>query len=190
MQIIPVTKQYEIVTYDSVILLTQPQKKSFVIQNIFNPIEFARLLGEPYSGSDIRKWMQQSLRCMVLSPSKNWRNGKVVLSLVLYPQEIELSGDDLAIVLTEKTNNNIGEKLSFFSPYKFKEIIDDQYHPEIYSWLRKGFNCRVLIPGKEWQYGSIKLSFVFYPDEIISDHIESVIEFSLDEIRKTMSEVN
>jgi hypothetical protein len=183
-------RKYEIVTYDSVILLIQPQEKSFVTQNIFNPIEFARLLGEPYSGSDIRKWMQQSLRCMVLSPNKNWRNGKAILSLVLYPQEIELSGDDLAIVLTEKTDNNIGEKLSFFSPYTFKEIIDVQKHPEIYSWLRKGFNCRVLIPGQEWQYGSLKLSFVFYPDEIISEQMESVVESSLDEIRKTMSEVN
>jgi KGK domain len=178
------TPDHEIITYDSVILLTQPHKTPFVAQNIFNPVEFARPLSKTNSTCDIYLWMEQSFDCMILSPNKSWRSGQVNLSLALYPQSINLAGDDIAISLTAPSDNSITKKLTFFSSHEFGRVVQGHAGRDIYPWFRNGLDCRVLIPTKDWQYGKVKLSLIFYPDQTEST------EFSLDEIRKTMIEVN
>jgi hypothetical protein len=188
MQTIPVTKQYEIVTFDSVVLMTQPQETPYANRNLFSTIELSRPLMNLNQACNIYKFMKQSFDCMMLSPHKRWHNGKVRLSLVLYPQEIALIGDDTVISYTDNSTNNIARKLTLFSPDNFIKIIEPHSGNDIYPWLRKSFECRVLIPGADWQYGQIKLSLVFYPDEGIDNTIE-LSESSLDDIRKTMVDI-
>jgi KGK domain len=187
MQITPTTKQYEIVTFNSVILITQPQETSYVNRNLFSIIELSRPLMNLNQACSIHKFMKQSFNCMMLSPNKSWRNGKVGLLLVLQPQEIALVGDDTVISYTGNSTNNIAKKLTFFSPNHFIKTIEPHIGSDIYPWIRKSFECRVLIPGEDWQHGKIKLSLVFYPEQDIDNAIEFT-ESSLDEIRKTIVE--
>jgi KGK domain len=187
MQTIPVTKQYEIVTFDSVVLMTQPQETPYANRNLFSTIELSRPLMNLNQACSIHKFMRQSFDCMMLSPNKNWRKGKVRLSLVLQPQGIALVGDDTVISCTGNSTNNIAKKLTFFSPDHFIKTIEPHVGNDIYPWLRKSFECRVLVPGEDWQHGQIKLSLVFYPDKAIDNETEFT-KSSLDEIRKTIVE--
>jgi hypothetical protein len=189
MQTTPTTKQYEIVTFDSVVLLTQPQENPYVNRNLFSTIEFSRPLMTLDQTCSIHKFMKQSFDCMMLSPNKSWRNGKVELLLVLQPQGIALVGDDAVISYTGNSTNNIAKKLTLFSPSHFIKIIEPHSGRDTYPWLRKYFECRVLIPGEDWQHGKIKLSLVFYPDESI-DSTTEFTESSLDEIRKAIVEIS
>jgi hypothetical protein len=109
------------------------------------------------------------------------------LSLVLQPQGIALVGDDTVISYTGNSTNNIAKKLTFFSPDHFIKTIEPHVGNDIYPWLRKSFECRVLVPGEDWQHGRIKLSLVFYPDKAI-DNEAAFSKSSLDEIRKTIIE--
>jgi KGK domain len=189
MQTTPATKQYEIVTFDSVVLLTQPQETPYVNRSLFSTIELSRPLMTLDQTCSIHKFMKQSFNCMMLSPNKNWRNGKVELSLVFQPQGIALAGDDAVISYTGNSTNNIAKKLTLFSPNHFIKIIEPHSGRDTYPWLRKYFECRVLIPGEDWQYGKIKLSLIFYPDNFI-DNTTEFTESSLDEIRKTIVEIS
>ncbi len=187
MQTIPATKQYEIVTFDSVVLMTQPQETPYANRNLFSTIELSRPLMNLNQACSIHKFMKQSFDCMMLSPNKNWQNGKVRLSLVLQPQEIALVGDDTVVSYTGNSTNNIAKKLSFFSPNHFIKTLEPHPGIDIYPWLRKSFECRVLVPGEDWQHGDIKLSLVFYPDEAINNET-AFTRSTLDEIRKTIVE--
>jgi hypothetical protein len=186
MQNTPLNKRHEIVTFDSVILLTQPQETPYN-RNLFSTIDLARPLINLNQACNIHKFMKQLFNCMMLSPNKNWRNGKVRLSLVLHPQKIAIVGDNAVVSYTGNSTNNIAKKLTFFSPDHFIKTIEPHIGNDIYPWLRKGFECRVLVPGEDWQHGIIKLSLVFYPDEDINNTTE-LSEYSLDDIRKTMVE--
>ncbi len=185
MQAIAVAKQYEIVTFDSVVLMTQPQETPYASRNLFSTIELSRPLVNLHQTCSIHKFMRQLFDCMILSPNKSWRNGKVGLSLVLQPQGIALVGDDIVISYTGNSTNNIAKKLTLFSPDHFIKTIEPHVGNDVYPWLRKSFECRVLTPGEDWQYGKIKLSLVFYPDEAIDNETEFT-KSSLDEIRKTI----
>jgi hypothetical protein len=185
MQTTPAIKQYEIVTFDSVVLMTQPQETPYANRNLFSTIELSRPLMNLHQTCSIYKFMRQSFDCMMLSPSKNWRRGKVGLSLILQPQEMALIGDDIVISYTGNSTNNIAKKLTLFSPNHFIKIIEPHSGHDLYFWLRKSFECRVLVPGEDWQHGQIKLSLIFYPDEAIDNETEFT-KSSLDEIRKTI----
>jgi hypothetical protein len=189
MQPIPATKQYEIVTFDSVVLMTQPQETPYASRNLFSTIELSRPLMNLDQTCNIHKFMKQLFDCMILSPNKSWRNGKVGLSLVLQPQGIALVGDNTVISYAGNSTNNIAKKLTLFSPDHFIKIIEPHSGRDTYPWLRKDFECRVLIPGEDWQHGQIKLSLVFYPDEFV-DNITEFTESSLDEIRKAIVEIS
>lgn len=60
-------------------------------------------------------------------------------------------------------------------------------------WSSKGIVCKVLTPGKNWQAGKVKLSLVFCPEEVepdvtaVSETSEDVIEYPLDEIRRSLN---
>jgi KGK domain len=185
MQTIPVNQQYEVVTFDSVVLMTQPQETPYANRNLFNTIELSRPLMNLNQVCSIYKFMKQSFDCMMLSPNQSWRNGKVGLSLVLQPQGIALVGDNTVVSYIGNSTNNIAKKLTFFSPDHFIKIIEPHVGNDVYPWLRKSFECRVLIPGEDWQHGIIKLSLIFYPDRDI-DNTTELSKSSLDEIRKTM----
>jgi hypothetical protein len=185
-------KTYEIVTYDSIILLRRPQEVpsiNHVNQYVLSPIEFAKTILA--LNGNIGEWMETSFDCMILQPMKEWRNGEITLSLALHPQEIELTGNDLAIDLINisNSNNDIVKKINFFNPSEFERIAKSQTGRNLYPWMRRGYECRVLMPGQEWQQGRVKLSFIFYPDQNDESSIESTGS-SLDDIRKIMTEAN
>jgi KGK domain len=176
---------YEIITYNSVILLRRPQEVPFANQYISSPIEFAKTILA--TNCNIEKWMNTSFDCMILQPMKEWRSGQVTLSLALHPQGIELIGSDLAIDLinTNNSNNDIVKKINFFNPSEFERVVKSHYGRNLYPWLRRGYECRVLIPGQEWQQGRVKLSFIFRTDQSIEPTTSS-----LDDIRKNMIEAH
>jgi KGK domain len=182
-------KAYEIVTYDSVILLRRPQEVPSNSQYILSPIEFAKTILA--TNCNIGKWMETSFDCMILQPMREWRSGGITLSLTLHPQGIELIGNDLAINLinTSDSTNDIVNKINFFHPSEFQRVAKSQNGRNLYPWMRRGYECRVLMPGQEWQQGRVKLAFIFYPDQNDESSIESTGS-SLDDIRKIMTEAN
>ncbi|AKG24295.1 KGK domain-containing protein [Calothrix sp. 336/3] len=64
------------------------------------------------------------------------------------------------------------------------------YSRSISSWFNEGMECELLVPGKKWQKGKvrIKISLEFAPDELeIEETPES--ESPLEDIRRQISQI-
>jgi hypothetical protein len=180
-----ISPKFETFSENSVVQLTTEKEIPFFSSRMFDPLEFIEKLKRSY-GEGIYQWISNEFECKLLIPSANWRKGLITLELLLYPGEIALLGNDIVISLL-KDNNGDKKEVTFFSPYQFANTMKTPKGEKAYELMNNKFECRILVPGKEWQIGEIGLFLIFYPDldELnISDEQPALGSSSLNETRK------
>jgi hypothetical protein len=186
------TIKFENFSENSVIQLTTDKNLPFVSQKMFNPLEFIEKIKKS-SGNGIYQWIANSFECNLLAPNQNWRKGSMTLKLLFYPGEVALIGDDTIISLSKYNNSDDTEEVIFFSPDKFASVNKTTQGEEAYKLMNNKFECRILVPSKEWQNGEIGLFLVFCPEQEdvnTSDVQPESVNSSLDGIRKIIAEIS
>jgi hypothetical protein len=186
---INMTPKFETFSENSVIQLMTEKQIAFVSSKMFNPLDFIEKLKKS-SGNNIYQWISKAFECTLLAPNQNWRKGTITLELLFYPGEVALLGNDTIISLSEYYANGNTKEVTFFSPDKFANVIKTTQGEEAYKLMNNKFECRILVPGKEWQIGEIGLFLIFYPDLDklnISDEQTALVSSPLDEIRKIIT---
>jgi hypothetical protein len=184
--------KFETFSENSVVQITTEKQIPFVNSKMFNPLEFIEKIKKS-SGNGIYQWIANSFECNLLAPNQNWRKGSITLKLLFYPGEVALIGDDTIISLSKYNNSDDTKEVIFFSPDKFASVTKTTQGEEAYKLMNNKFECRILVPSKEWQNGEIGLFLVFCPEQEdvnISDMQPESVNSSLDGIRKIIAETS
>jgi KGK domain len=194
------TLKFKSFSENSVLQMTTEENVPFVTQKMFDQLEFFDRLRKTRNNG-IYKWISNSFDCNILVPNQDWQKGTITLKLLFYPGGIELMGNDTIIYLSVKQNNSITKDLSFFTPDKFENVMkttqgEEAYKlisNEAYELINNKVECRILVPGEEWQNGEIGLFLVFCPEQEninTSDVQQESLNSSLDGIRKIIAEIS
>jgi hypothetical protein len=195
------TTNYEFF-HENAIIATEMVGFPLIEDRMFDISAFYAKVENIESGhTEIHKLMIQKIEARVLYPLKNWRSGSVILALFFDEQILNVVSNEIIMSLLEDWRDEVSTESSeqltfgyaFFSPFELLKMICADYpysHGQSISpWIKEGVDCRVLIPGQDWQQGRVQFHLVFYPDDITATS-PSTTELSLDDIRRTMSEVN
>lgn len=98
------------------------------------------------------------------------------------------------VISTESTDHKFIKGLKTFTVREAIIALQETgFGNQLKSWLEEGVPCKVLTPKHDWRTGKVKINLTFYPDEVepdvktASEASEDVIEYPLDEIRRSLN---
>ena len=81
---------------DQDVISVDDKEKMAVSHKTFTAKEFLNTMFTKWFGDTIgKKWFIENVDCEILSPGKNWRKGKIKVSLEFIPDEIESPLDEI-----------------------------------------------------------------------------------------------
>jgi hypothetical protein len=84
--------KYESLEKEEIVSIKEPLEKLFLPHTTFKVSELINTLGDKCLSADspAQKWFRDAVECEILTPGKNWRTGRVRLSLEFLPDKLEI----------------------------------------------------------------------------------------------------
>lgn len=97
-----VSKEFQVLSNAEVVSVKEGDQ-IVISHTTFKVSEFLDALKRNYLYSDkAEAWLNKGINCEVLSPGKSWSKGKLKMSLIFCPDEVESPLDDIRQQISEE----------------------------------------------------------------------------------------